>query len=85
MNAAYIQFADRAPGQYTNGCIAAAACHVTAMSDSTPKPTETTPAPPAEAPQPKPAPKLPKEIGGVEGPDPTRYGDGQHKGGVTDF
>ncbi|HTN11782.1 MAG TPA: DUF1674 domain-containing protein [Acetobacteraceae bacterium] len=55
------------------------------MSDSTPKPTETTPAPPAEAPQPKPAPKLPKEIGGVEGPDPTRYGDWQHKGRVTDF
>jgi hypothetical protein len=32
-----------------------------------------------------PAPKLPKEIGGVEGPEPTRYGDWQHKGRVTDF
>ena len=28
----------------------------------------------------KPAPVLPKEIGGVEGPEPTRYGDWQHKG-----
>jgi hypothetical protein len=33
----------------------------------------------------KPVPKLPKEIGGVEGPEPTRYGDWQHKGRVTDF
>jgi hypothetical protein len=33
----------------------------------------------------KPKPVLPKEIGGVEGPEPTRYGDWQHKGRVTDF
>ncbi len=32
-----------------------------------------------------PPPKLPKEIGGVEGPEPTRYGDWQHKGRVSDF
>jgi hypothetical protein len=45
--------------------------------------------PTAEAPEqpapPKPAPKLPKEIGGADGPEPTRYGDWQHKGRVTDF
>ena len=35
-------------------------------------------------PRPK-APPLPKEIGGAEGPEPTRYGDWQHKGRVTDF
>ncbi|AAY61963.1 unknown [Rickettsia felis URRWXCal2] len=31
--------------------------------------------------------KLPKEkeIGGVKGLEPTRYGDWQHKGKVTDF
>jgi hypothetical protein len=29
--------------------------------------------------------KLPKEIGGVEGPEPTRYGDWEHKGRCTDF
>jgi hypothetical protein len=28
---------------------------------------------------------LPKEIGGTEGPEPTRYGDWAHKGRVTDF
>lgn len=40
----------------------------------------------AERPAPKPAaPKLPKEIGGAPGPEPTRYGDWQHKGRVSDF
>ena len=34
----------------------------------------------------KPArPALQKEIGGAPGPEPTRYGDWQHKGRVTDF
>ena len=34
----------------------------------------------------QPAPKpMPKEIGGVEGPEPTRYGDWEHKGRCTDF
>jgi hypothetical protein len=28
---------------------------------------------------------LPKEIGGAAGPEPTRYGDWQHKGRCTDF
>ena len=46
---------------------------------------------PQDAPQPErrapvaPAPKLPKEIGGAPGPEPTRYGDWQHKGRVSDF
>ncbi len=46
---------------------------------------------PAAAPEPdapgKPAPPKPlaKEIGGAPGPEPTRYGDWQHKGRVTDF
>ena len=31
------------------------------------------------------APKLAPEVGGTEGPEPTRYGDWQHKGRVTDF
>jgi hypothetical protein len=48
------------------------------------QPAETvTPQPPPE--KPVPAPALPKEIGGVDGPEPTRYGDWQHKGRVTDF
>ncbi|MSO99930.1 MAG: DUF1674 domain-containing protein [Acetobacteraceae bacterium] len=28
---------------------------------------------------------LPPEIGGVKGPEPTRYGDWEHKGRCTDF
>ena len=35
-------------------------------------------APPAQV-------KLPKEIGGAKGPEPTRYGDWEHKGRCTDF
>jgi hypothetical protein len=43
--------------------------------------------PPSEhskPPPPKPA-KLPKEIGGPPGPEPTRYGDWQFDGRCTDF
>jgi hypothetical protein len=36
-------------------------------------------------PTPSVQPKLPKEIGGVKGPEPTRYGDWEHKGRCTDF
>ena len=32
-----------------------------------------------------PVPKLPKEIGGPAGPEPTRYGDWEQKGRCTDF
>jgi hypothetical protein len=28
---------------------------------------------------------MPKESGGVKGPEPTRYGDWEHKGRCTDF
>ena len=38
-----------------------------------------------EAPKPAPRPVLPPEIGGAKGPEPTRYGDWQHKGRVSDF
>ncbi|MFQ5534387.1 MAG: DUF1674 domain-containing protein [Sphingomonadales bacterium] len=33
----------------------------------------------------KPAPRRPKEIGGPKGPEPTRYGDWERKGIVSDF
>ncbi len=36
--------------------------------------------PPAAAPKP-----LPPEIGGPSGPEPTRYGDWERKGRVSDF
>ncbi len=38
-----------------------------------------------EAPQPAVQKPLPKEIGGTKGPEPTRYGDWEHKGRCTDF
>jgi hypothetical protein len=28
---------------------------------------------------------LPKEVGGAKGPEPTRYGDWEHKGRCSDF
>jgi hypothetical protein len=43
------------------------------------------PRPGGEAAKPAARPVLPKEIGGAPGPEPTRYGDWQHKGRVTDF
>ena len=40
--------------------------------------------------EPKPVPPksptpMPNENGGVKGPEPTRYGDWEHKGRCTDF
>ncbi|WP_376096100.1 DUF1674 domain-containing protein [Roseomonas sp. CCTCC AB2023176] len=47
--------------------------------------TKTPPAPAVnEAPKPVPTP-LPKEIGGPAGPEPTRFGDWERKGRVSDF
>jgi len=31
------------------------------------------------------APKLPPEVGGPKGPEPTRFGDWEQKGRCTDF
>jgi hypothetical protein len=47
------------------------------MSDE-PKPSEPTTSP-------EPVRPLPKEVGGAQGPEPTRYGDWEHKGRCTDF
>jgi hypothetical protein len=53
------------------------------MKDSESPPSDVKP----DAPQTQPVPPqpLPKEVGGAPGPEPTRYGDWQHKGRVTDF
>jgi hypothetical protein len=49
------------------------------------EPTEVESEPKAVNPEtPKPKP-WPKEIGGVTGPEPTRYGDWEHNGRCTDF
>jgi hypothetical protein len=41
---------------------------------------------PEAKPAPKPDPaKLPPEIGGQKGPEPTRYGDWEKNGRCTDF
>ena len=54
------------------------------MSDRPPAESASDPAsdPPPAAPAVTP---LPKEIGGAPGPEPTRYGDWEHKGRCTDF
>jgi hypothetical protein len=39
----------------------------------------------AKAPKPKPQPKPQTEIGGRDGPEPTRYGDWEVKGICSDF
>jgi hypothetical protein len=44
-----------------------------------------TPVPSADPPAAAVPAKAPKEIGGPPGPEPTRYGDWQFKGRVTDF
>lgn len=55
-------------------------------TETTPEPTTPKPATPAAEAPPKPsAPELPKEIGGPAGPEPTRYGDWERKGRVSDF
>ena len=56
------------------GCAGSAAAYLTGMDD--------TPPPPADN---KPDPKLPPEVGGPAGPEPTRYGDWEQKGRCTDF
>jgi hypothetical protein len=32
-----------------------------------------------------PPPRMPKELGGREGPEPTRFGDWERKGVISDF
>ncbi len=53
-----------------------------------PAPDKPGPDPAKTPPAPKPAPAKPpavKEVGGPEGPEPTRYGDWERKGRVSDF
>jgi hypothetical protein len=53
---------------------------MTETPDNDPAPAPKPAATPAPAP-----PKLPKEIGGPSGPEPTRFGDWERKGRVSDF
>lgn len=54
---------------------------------TTAKPTDTPAAAPAAAPETAPAPeaKPPKEYGGPQGPEPTRFGDWERNGRCSDF
>jgi hypothetical protein len=52
------------------------------MTKAEEKPSAPTAPTPAEAAKAKPAPK---EIGGPTGPEPTRYGDWERNGRVSDF
>lgn len=49
------------------------------------RPADATPLSPENARPSKPRTSLPPEIGGTKGPEPTRYGDWEHKGRCTDF
>ena len=53
---------------------------MTDTKNPAPSPAAATP----PAPKPEPPPK-PKEIGGPSGPEPTRFGDWDRKGRVSDF
>jgi hypothetical protein len=55
------------------------------MSDRTPDPTAADETPPDSRPRATPPQPMPKEIGGPTGPEPTRYGDWEHKGRCSDF
>jgi hypothetical protein len=48
------------------------------------KPVEPAPAD-ATSPEPTPTPARPREIGGRDGPEPTRYGDWEKAGRCIDF
>jgi hypothetical protein len=52
--------------------------------DKKPAATEKKPPAPAKAPVERP-PTRPKEFGGPKGPEPTRYGDWEVNGRVSDF
>lgn len=56
------------------------------MTETTPTPDPKPVATPETDATPKPAPaQMPKEIGGPAGPEPTRFGDWERKGRVSDF
>ncbi len=62
----------------------------TPATPAQPEPAQQPPAqqPAATPPKPQdaaPRPKLPPEIGGPTGPEPTRFGDWERKGRVSDF
>lgn len=54
------------------------------MKEAAPKPAPAPQTPAAEAEQ-KPKESAPKEVGGPTGPEPTRYGDWERNGRVSDF
>lgn len=78
--------ADYANFMVPSGAVSA---HTGAMSEKPSKPPDGKPVKPEAAPKPGHEAKIPpakvKEIGGPEGPEPTRYGDWERKGRVSDF
>jgi len=65
-------------------------CRIVALFGAMPRPATPAEAPipaPAEGAVPEAAPQdpAPREIGGREGPDPTRYGDWEKSGRCIDF
>ena len=56
--------------------------HLRRMKTTEPPPRAQNESRPAEPPE---QPEKPKEIGGPPGPEPTRFGDWEHKGRCIDF
>jgi hypothetical protein len=56
-----------------------------ALSDPRPVPQDDPVPAPQDTPPVDPSAKMPIEIGGPKGPEPTRYGDWEQKGRCTDF
>jgi hypothetical protein len=55
------------------------------MADDTPKRAPAEPPRPGDPAKQRPTSAEPREIGGPKGPEPTRYGDWEHKGRCSDF
>jgi homeobox protein ESX1 len=59
--------------------------YVSAMAKDTGKPSATPTGETKSPNAPEAPPRRPKEIGGPSGPEPTRYGDWERNGRVSDF
>ena len=55
------------------------------MTDTTKPDPKPAPAAASQPEKPAEAPPRPREIGGPSGPEPTRFGDWERKGRVSDF
>jgi len=70
---------------WCGGCAAPMVTCMEEQTDKTPEPAKDRSAGSDEAAKPKRVEQAPGEVGGPEGPEPTRYGDWERNGRVSDF